>query len=80
MTDNVLAAERNQQDETMKHAIQFRILKCREFGDATGVAGIATYNPNTGRLIDGMCNANFERLEPVKPLKKNLYENEELPI
>lgn len=59
LTDNVIAAERNQQDEGSKHEIQFRILKCREFGDATGIAGIATFNPLTGRLMDGKANNPF---------------------
>ena len=52
LTDTVIAAERNQQVEEEKHFIKFRILKCREFGEATGEAGYARYVPSTGRLVD----------------------------
>lgn len=52
LTDTVIAAERNQQNEEEKHYIKFRILKCREFGEATGEAGYAYYDADTGRLLD----------------------------
>jgi twinkle protein len=73
LTDNVVAAERNQQDPGNKHVINFRILKCREFGDATGLAGSATFNPDTGRLVNGM-SPTFKAPKP----NTNQYTNEEI--
>ena len=47
---NVVAAERDQQDEERKNVLTLRVLKCREQG-WTGIADTCEYNFNTGRLL-----------------------------
>lgn len=49
LSDNIIAAERNQQDESAKNLIQLRVLKCREFGE-TGLADKLAYDPKTGLI------------------------------
>jgi twinkle protein len=51
LSDNVFAMERNQQSRKDKNTSQIRILKCREFGEAVGLADILNYFPETGRLL-----------------------------
>ena len=50
LSDNIIAAERNQQDEQNKNLSQLRLLKNREFGDL-GLADVNYYDTNTGRLL-----------------------------
>jgi twinkle protein len=45
----VVSMERNQQDESVKHYSQLRILKDRDIGN-TGLADVLLYDPDTGRL------------------------------
>jgi twinkle protein len=49
LSDNVVAVERNTQDEESKRFSTLRVLKNREFGD-DGVAGMVEYVRKTGRL------------------------------
>jgi len=51
LADFVIGLERNQQDEETRNETTLRVLKNR-FSGETGEAGIITYNPDTGRLID----------------------------
>lgn len=46
---NLIALERDGQDEDQKHKTRLRVLKCRMTGD-TGLAGTAVYDRDTGRL------------------------------
>lgn len=52
MSDTIVACERDQQDEKLKHFVRWRVVKCRFNGDGTGLAGVAKYNIETGRLDD----------------------------
>ena len=45
----VVAAERNQQDESRKHHTLLRVLKNR-FSGETGLAGTLVFDPVTGRM------------------------------
>jgi twinkle protein len=51
ISDNIVAAERNQQaeDRDTRNTTTLRVLKCREFGD-TGVAAYVRYSKETGRI------------------------------
>lgn len=50
LSDNVIALERNQQDDKgLKDISRIRVLKCRETGD-TGLADTLRYNRETGRM------------------------------
>lgn len=49
LSDNVLALERDQQDEEKKDISNSRVLKCRETGD-TGLGDTLLYERGTGRL------------------------------
>jgi twinkle protein len=51
LSDNVIALERDQQNVKDKNKTTIRILKCREFGDAVGIADVLEYTPTTGRLL-----------------------------
>jgi twinkle protein len=51
LSDTVIAAERNQQDEKLKNITQLRLLKARWTG-ASGVAGWLEYDENSGRLVE----------------------------
>jgi len=52
LSDNVVALERDQQDDAGgANDVLFRVLKCRLTG-YTGLAGGARYNTITGRLVD----------------------------
>lgn len=61
LSDNVVAMERNQQNEDEKNFSQLRVLKCRRTGD-TGKADVLEYNPRTGRLLP--CEREGEDLFP----------------
>ena len=50
LSDNVIALERDQQDEDGDHISTIRVLKNREFG-FTGEAGEVQFIPETGRLL-----------------------------
>lgn len=50
LSDVVIAMERDQQNESVKHFSRVRLLKCRHTGD-TGVADILEYSPFSGRLL-----------------------------
>jgi len=52
LSDNVIAIEGNQQDDNYSMYRLLRVLKCRLFGEACGLAGFAQYFPETGRLLD----------------------------
>ena len=52
LSDMVIAAERDQQDETMKNWTLIRVLKNRYTGE-TGEATWVEYDPSTGRLVEG---------------------------
>jgi twinkle protein len=52
LSDMVIAAERDQQDETMKNWTHIRVLKNRYTGE-TGSATWVEYDPATGRLAEG---------------------------
>ena len=49
LSDNVIALERDQQDDTSPDESTIRVLKCRETG-LVGVADTVSYNHQTGRL------------------------------
>jgi len=59
LSDNVIALERDQQDEEEAHKSQARVLKCREFGE-TGEADVLGYNRETGRLLPVPDEPSFE--------------------
>jgi twinkle protein len=48
---DIIALERNQQDENHSTRVNVRVLKCRRTG-RTGLAGTLEYNVNTGRLTE----------------------------
>lgn len=76
LSDNVVAAERDQQDEEKKHIIQLRVLKCREFGDATGLAGACMYKVDTGRLVNTVVPTTQSSMPPINS-NKNSNNNED---
>jgi twinkle protein len=49
LSDTVIAMERDQQTEALKHLSRLRVLKSRRTGD-TGECDILQYSPHTGRL------------------------------
>jgi twinkle protein len=53
ISDNIIAAERDQQDafEEQKHRTMLRVLKCRLFGDTCECAAVI-YSKQTGRLTE----------------------------
>jgi twinkle protein len=53
ISDNIIAAERNQQDanETERNVTTLRVIKCREFGD-TGISAKVKYSKTTGRITE----------------------------
>ncbi|GAB5503469.1 DnaB-like helicase C-terminal domain-containing protein [Pyruvatibacter sp.] len=58
LSDNVIALERDQQDEDGEHLSTIRVLKNREFG-FTGEAGEVQFIPDTGRLLPAEDGAPF---------------------
>ena len=58
LSDIVIGLERNQQDEETRNETTVRVLKNR-FSGETGEAGILTYNPQTGRLTEGLSSTGF---------------------
>ena len=70
LSDIVIAAERDQQDETMKMWTLLRVLKNRYTGE-TGEACWVQYDPETGRLSEGE-PGGFED-ETKKQLETNGY-------
>jgi twinkle protein len=51
LSDIVIALERDQQDENLRHITKLRVLKNRYTGD-TGIACSVQYDTNTGRLTE----------------------------
>ncbi|MHC4698989.1 MAG: DnaB-like helicase C-terminal domain-containing protein [Planctomycetota bacterium] len=58
ISDNIIAAERNQQSDNddSRHTTTLRVLKCREFGD-TGIAAHVCYSKETGRITEHTLDA-----------------------
>jgi twinkle protein len=48
---DIIALERNQQDENHSTRVNVRVLKCRRTG-RTGLAGTLEYDVKTGRLTE----------------------------
>jgi twinkle protein len=59
LSDNVIALERDQQDEEKANSIRIRILKCRETGDV-GEADLLEYNRQTGKLVQADTPVEFK--------------------
>jgi twinkle protein len=53
VSDNIVAAERNQQheDELERNVTTLRVIKCREFGD-TGISSRVSYSKTSGRITE----------------------------
>ena len=53
LADQIMALERDDQDDQNSNLTRVRVLKNRPAGWLTGTAGWLTYDPETGRLVEG---------------------------